>query len=534
MRYDVVVVGGGHNGLVCAAYLGRAGLRVLVLERRHIVGGACVTEEIFPGYRFTTTSMVCSLVRPDIIRTLGLHRHGFDLIPMGTSFTPFPDGRSLLLGRSEKEDHEQIAAISPRDAEVYPRFLRLMGRLADVIRPTLDMTPPGGIPSREDLAALLKSGRRFLGLSRFERSQLVKVLTASASAFLSEWFESDQMKGEYAATGSIGIWGGPSTPGTAFPIMHHSLGNMTDETGTPGVWGFVRGGMGALAEAIASAARSYGVEIRTEASVARILVHDGRTTGVVLERGEEIEAGSVASGADPHQTFVRMMDRSELPEEFAVAVERIRYTGNVAKVNLALSELPDFTALPGDGPHLSGDMQIIGEGISRIERGFREFEQGNVSSEPHMEIVLPSTVDDSLAPPGRHVASIALRFVPYHLAEGEWNDARREEVGDRVIEVLGRYAPNLPGAVIHRQVLTPKDLEDVFGLTGGSSVHGDLAADQLFFMRPVYGWARYRTPVRGLYLCGSGAHPGGGVMGAPGRNAAREIIRDRRRVALRT
>lgn len=525
MTYDAIVVGGGHNGLVCAAYLGRAGLRVLVLERRHLVGGACVTEEIFPGFRFSTTSYVCSLLRPEIVRDLHLRARGFELLPVATAFVPFPDGRSLLLGLGEREDGEQLARFSPRDAEAYPRYLHAIERLAAVVRPVLSAAPPGGLPSAADVGAYLRAARRFLQLSRAERGWLAKAITMSSGAFLSEWFESDEVKGAFAASGSIGVWGGPSTPGTAFVMLHYSLG---DVTGTPGVWGFVRGGMGGLAEALAAAARSHGVEIRTEAPVERILVRDGRAAGVVLETGEEIEARLVASGVDPKRTFLGMLDRAELPVDFAEAVERIRFTGNSAKVNLALSELPDFTALPGDGPHLRGDLQIVGSGLADLDRAFEEYRAGRVSSEPYMDIVIPSTVDDTLAPPGRHVMSIAAKYVPFSPVDGEWTEASREAFADRVIETLGRYAPSLPGAVLHRQVLVPKDYEEIYGLTGGNIVHGDMATDQLFLMRPVYGWARYRTPIRDLYLCASGAHPGGGVMGAPGRNAAREIARDLR------
>jgi phytoene dehydrogenase-like protein len=521
------VVGGGHNGLICAAYLaGEVPGGVLVLERRGIVGGACVTEEIFPGFRYTTTSQVIGLMRPQIIRDLRLREHGFDFIPMGCAFMPFPDGRHLLLGRSDEEDRAAIATFSERDAEAYPRFGRLMARLAEVVRPTLDMAPPDiAHPGPSDLLRARPIARALRRLSGFERGQFIKVLTMSAAAYLEEWFEAPQVRASLAASAVLGTWGSPRTPGTAFNLLHWEMGEMGE---VPGTWGFARGGMSGLSEAIASAARSRGAEIRTDASVARIVVEGGRATGVILEDGERIAARLVVSGADPRRTFLGMMDRSDLPGEFVHGIERFRMTGNSTKVNLALSELPDFAALPGDGPHLRGDIHILGDSPDYLERAFDDYRAGRWSSEPLINAVIPSTLDDSLAPPGKHMMSIAVRFAPYRPAAGPWDDEMREEFGDNVIRNLARYAPNLPGAILHRQVLTPLDFEEIYGMTGGSIVHGDMAADQLFSMRPVPGWAGYRTPVAGMYLCGSGAHPGGAIMGAPGRNAARTILKDRR------
>jgi phytoene dehydrogenase-like protein len=527
-RHAAVVIGGGHNGLICAAYLaGRLGGSVLVLERRDIVGGSCVTEEIYPGFRYTTTSQVLGLLRPQIIRDLRLHDHGFDFLPMACTFLPFPDGRYLLLGRSEEEDRRSLSVFSERDAETYPRFGRLLGRLADAVRPTLDRPPPdlahpgvGDVLNARPFAGALRR------LSPFERGQLVKLLTMSAAAYLEEWFESDQARVAGALSAVLGIWGSPRTPGTAFNMLHWDLGEMGE---VPGTWGFARGGMGGLAEALASAARARGADIRTGAPVARIVTEGGRARGVVLEDGERIDADVVVSGADPKRTYLGMVDRSDLPEGFVRGIERIRMTGNSAKVNLALSELPDFTALPGDGPHLRGDIHIAGGDPDYLERAFDDYRAGRWSSEPLINAVIPSTLDDSLAPPGQHMMSIAVRFAPYRPAAGPWDDASREAFGDAVVRTFARYAPNLPNAILHRQVLTPLDFEEIYGLTGGSIVHGDMATDQLFSMRPVPGWAGYRTPVAGLYLCGSGAHPGGAVMGAPGRNAATVILKDRSR-----
>ncbi len=347
-RYGAIVVGGGHNGLVCAAYLaGQVPGRVLVLERREKVGGVCVTDETFPGFRYTTAAQVLSLVRPQVIRDLRLHDHGFDFIPMTTSFAPFPDGRHLLLGLGQERDREAISAFSERDADTWPRFHRVMGRLADAIRPTLDEAPPDlARLGMRDLLRARPIARGLRRLSRFERGQLVKVLTMSSAAFVDEWFESGELKATLAASGTIGLWGSPRTPGTAFVLMHYGLGEMGDE---PGTWGFARGGMGRFAEALESAARSRGAEIRTGAQVARVLVGDGRARGVVLTDGEELEADVVVSGADPKRTFLGLVEPSALPEDFLRGIERFRTTGNSAKVNLALSELPDFTALPGDG-----------------------------------------------------------------------------------------------------------------------------------------------------------------------------------------
>ena len=522
-RFDVIIVGGGHNGLVAAAYLAAAGRSVLVVERRPILGGACVTESIGPGYRCSTTSYVCSLLRPEIIRELDLASHGFELLPCDTSFIPFSDGRHLLLGLGEEEDAEQISRFSAHDADAYPRFEEALGRLADFLRPTLAMTPPDmGAPGLAGLWKLLGLGGRLQRMDPADRALLVKVMTMSIADLLDEWFESPQLKAMLAATGTIGIYGSPRTPGTACVLLHHGLG---EANGEPGAWGFARGGMGAISEALASAARARGANLRTDAPVERILVADGAAVWVRLESGEEIHARVVASNADPRRTFLGLLEASALPEDFRTAMQNFRSRGNSGKVHLALSELPDFTALPGDGPHLRGTLQIAGDAPTYLEDAFRDYEVGRPSARPYMEITLPSTVDDSLCPAGHHVMSISVKYLPFELAEGDW-ESRRQELAARVVDTLAEYAPNLPGAVLHRHVVTPADLESVYGLSGGTVFHGDMATDQLFSMRPLFGWANYRTPVRNLYLCGAGSHPGGGVMGAAGRNAAREIRKD--------
>lgn len=525
-RYDALIVGAGHNGLVAAAYLAGAGLRTLVLERRPLVGGACVTEELIPGHRFSTASYVCSLLRPEIIADLALHEHGFEMLPCRTSFTVFPDGRALLLGLGADEDAREIARYSNNDARAYPRFNAALARLADLIRPTLAMTPPDpAAPGMGDLVRLLRLGNRFRRLPRPDQTLLTKMMTMSCAALLDEWFESSALKASLAPTSTIGTYGSPRTPGTAFILLHYYLG---EANGTPGSWGFVRGGMGGLAEALAAAARSRGAEIRVDGAVEHILVKGASARGVVLESGEEIEGRVIVSNADPKRTFLRLVDRADLPPEFVRGIETFRCAGNSAKINLAVSELPDFTALPGDGPHLRGSIQICGADESYLEAAFDDFKAGRPSRRPFLEVTIPSTVDGTLAPAGHHVMSMSMKFVPYRPATGDW-ESRREELGDLAIDTLAACAPNLRRSILFRQILTPRDLEERFGLTGGNIGHGDMALDQLFAMRPLLGWARYRTPIDGLYLCGAGTHPGGGVMGACGRNAAREILVDLRR-----
>ena len=530
--YDVIVVGGGHNGLVTGAYLADRGLQVLVVERRERLGGASVTEEPWPGYKVSTAAYVVSLLRPEVTRELDLKRHGLVVYPQDPPyFQPYPDGRYLMIWNDPAKTREEIRKFSTRDADVYEDYESALNRLAEFVEPLLSMTPPDPTSSRaRDLFGLLRAARLARGLKRDLFSE-VEILVSSAKDFLDSWFESDELKALLCGQAVIGTFAGPRTPGTAYVLFHHVMGEVD---GMRGCWGVVRGGMGRISEAIASAARERGVVTRCDAPVERILVRHGRADGVVLAGGEELRSRIVVSNADPKVTFLKLLDAErDLPPEFVRAVERFKTTGSSVKINYALAELPDFTALAGSrpGPQHAGTIDIC-PSLDYMERAFDEAKYGRWSSEPFIEAVIPSVYDDSLAPPGRHILSAFCQFGPYHLAEGDWQ-TEKEKFGDRVTELLTRHAPNFRNAVLHRQVLSPVDLERQFALTHGNIFQGDMTLDQLFFMRPVPGWANYRTPIRGLYLCGACTHPGGGVMGAAGRNAAREILRDLGRGGLR-
>jgi phytoene dehydrogenase-like protein len=521
-RYDAIVVGAGHNGLVTAAYLARAGLRVLVLERREVVGGACVTEETFRGFKVSTAAYVNSLFRGEIVRDLRLAEHGFRVLPRDpSSFTPYPDGRTLLLGPDAAMTRREIAKFSARDAERYPHYEAMLERVADVIEPTLTMTPPDVLrPGLGDARKLLSLGRAFRRLGP-AAGEAVEILTGPARTILDRWFESEQLKATLATDAIIGAMASPSMPGTAYVLFHHVMGE-TD--GKRGVWGYVQGGMGALSGAIAAAARAHGAEIRCGAEVARILARDGRVRGVALAGGDELHAPIVASNADAHVTFKRLLDPGLLPAEFVAAVDRIGYESASLKINVALAELPSFDALPGTapGPQHRGTIHICPD-QDYIERAYDDAKYGRPSAHPILECTIPSVVDPTVAPPGRHLMSMFVQYAPYALRETDW-DAQRDAFADRCFDVLDQYAPNFKRSVLERQVLTPVDIERVFNLTGGNIFQGAMTPSQLFAFRPVPGWAGYRTPIAGLYLCGSAAHPGGGVMGAAGMNAAREIL----------
>jgi len=524
---DVIIVGAGHNGLVTAAYLARAGQRVLVLEARDRVGGACTTEEPWPGFRVSTAAYVVSLLRPEIVRDLELARHGYALLPRSpSSFTPFPDGRSLLMGPDPALNRREVGKFSRRDAERLPEYEAMLLRIAAAIEPTLLETPPDPFSRRlPDLWRLGRIGLRFLRLGA-DGPRALEVLTAPARAILDRWFESDEVKATLATDAIIGAMASPSTPGTAYVLFHHVMGECN---GARGVWGYVRGGMGTLSEALAAAARARGAEIRCDARVAKVLVREGRARGVVLADGRELPAERVVSCADATVTLLGLVGAEHLPAEVAEAVRGIDYASASLKINLALSALPDFTALPGaaPGPQHRGTIHLC-PSLEYMERAFDDARAGRPSAEPIIEATIPSVVDPSVAPPGRHLMSMFVQYAPYRLAEGSW-EAERERFADRCVALMDRYAPGFAASVLHREVLAPPDLERRFGLTGGNIFQGAMPLSQLFSMRPIPGWADYRTPVAGLYLCGAATHPGGGVMGACGMNAAREILADVKR-----
>lgn len=521
-RYDAIVIGGGHNGLVHAAYLARAGKKVLVLERRHVLGGAAVTEEIFPGFKFSVCSYVVSLLRPEIIRDLDLPRHGLEILPLDGTFTPMLNGDYLWRVNDHAKTRREIARHSALDAEAYEEYGKAMVEQGRFVKPILGMAPPD--PSRLSLDALKKLlflGRRFRDLPEPDQHNQVQLMTMSAVDFLDQWFETDVLKATMSASGIIGTFLGVRSPGTAYVLLHHYMGEID---GAFRSWGFSRGGTGAISNAIAGAAREAGAEIRTEAPIARILVKNGRATGVALENGDELRASVVSSSVDPRRTFIGMMEPGLLPEDFIEQVKRYKFRGSSGKVNLALGALPDFKCLPGPGPHLRGAISIS-PSVDYMERAYDDAKYGRYSRRPYIDCVIPSLTDPSVAPPGQHVMSCFVQYAPYHLKEGNW-DEQREAFGDNVIDTLAEHASNVKNIILGRQVLTPLDLEREFGLTEGNIFQGELSLEQLFFLRPVPGWAQYRTPIQGLYLCGSAAHPGGGIMGAPGRLAALEVLKD--------
>jgi phytoene dehydrogenase-like protein len=526
--YDAVVIGGGHNGLTTAAYLARAGKKVLVLERRHVLGGAAVTEEVFPGFHFSVCSYVVSLLRPEIIRELDLPRHGLEILPLDGTFTPMPNGDYLWRVNDHYKTRREIARHSRRDAEAYDEYGKAMIEMGRFVKPILSMTPAD--PTSRDfmgLLDLLRLGKRFRDLSPGDRYNQVQLMSMSAVDFLDQWFETDVLKATMSASGIIGTFLGVRSPGTAYVLLHHYMG---DIDGAYRSWGFARGGTGAISNAIAGAAREAGVEIRTQAPIAKIATKNGKASGVVLESGEEISARVVCSSVDPRLTFTRMLDPKKLPDDFVEDIERYKYRGSSGKVNLALDGLPEFKCLPGTGAHLRGAISIS-PSVDYMEKAYDDAKYGQFSRRPYIDIVIPSLTDPSVAPPGKHVMSCFVQYAPYNL-KGNW-DEQRDAFGDTVVDTIAEHAPNLKKIIRHRQVLTPLDIEREFGLSEGNIFQGELTLEQLFFLRPAPGWAQYTTPVRNLYMCGSATHPGGGIMGAPGRNAAVRLLSDWKRGKVR-
>lgn len=526
--YDAIVVGAGHNGLTAASYLARAGLKTLVLERREIVGGCCVTEEIAPGCRASTTSYIASMLRPEVIRELRLAEFGLRMVPCDPALqVPFPDGHVVPWWSDRARAVQEFRKISEKDAARFVRVDDQLKKLARYLQPFF-MEPPPEVDTRslQGWSDLLRVGKRFRGITNNEIAQLVSFLTGSLGEFLDKNYETEKMKTMFLANNVYGKHGGPYQPGTAIGLLFHLLSGGEHEL--QGFYGHVMGGMGAITQALADSGKKLGVEIRTNAPVARVDSRNNVVRGVTLEDGTEVRARAVFSNADPKRTFLKMVDARELPEAFVGAIRGIKMAGPCAKVNMVLGEEPRFTGTPASASAQERSLFTLVPSLEFAERCYDTAKFGQIPEELWIDCVIASNADDSLAPPGKHVMTCFVQYVPYKLREGSW-DEKRELLGDRVVKKIAEYAPNVPTAILARQVLTPLDLERTYGLTEGNIFHGDLNLDQLFFMRPVPGWSQYRTPIQGLYLCGAGAHPGGGVTGAPGRNAAYQALRDRKR-----
>jgi len=534
-RFDAVILGGGHNGLTCAAYLAGAGLSVCVVERRDVLGGAAVTEEFHPGFRNSTASYTVSLLDPQVIRDLHLAEHGLTISERPfANFLPLPDGRYLKVGGGVAATQAEVSKFSVADAQALPEYYAMLERVADVLREILPVTPPNiRAGNAADLAAIVdmfKVGKRFRALSLPERRDLLDLFTKSAGDLLDRWFESAPIKAAFGFDAVVGNFASPYAPGSAYVLLHHVFGEVN---GKRGQWGHARGGMGAITQAMVKECAARGVTLRTRAPVARVLVKAGRAAGVELEDGTLIEGARVVANVNPKLLFDRLVDPEHVDADFRARIAAYRCGSGTFRMNVALSALPDFTALPGSNAqshHSSGI--VMAPSLAYMERAYFDARTLGWSKAPIVEILIPSTVDDTLAPAGMHVASLFCQHANPRLEEAlpgrTWDDVR-DEVADVMIDTVNGFAPNFRASVLGRRILSPLDLERDFGLIGGDIFHGALSLDQLFAARPVLGNANYRMPVRGLYLCGAGAHPGGGVTGIPGRNAAREILRDIRR-----
>jgi phytoene dehydrogenase-like protein len=523
---DVVIVGGGHNGLACAAYLAKAGLDVVVVEKRDMVGGAATTEEPWPGYHVSSASYVVSLMPPRIVRELDLKRHGYEVsIVTPDYFVPFPDGTSLTLWGDVSRDSAAIAGFSERDANAYVEFDRYFDHAARLLKDLMFVVPPN-INVRE-LPKWAATAGKFRKWSGRDVHEVVRLFTMSAADFLDEWFEDDRVKGALATQAIIGAWAGPMTPGSAYVLMHHWIGEID---GHAGAWGWVKGGMGGVSQAMARSAESAGAEIRTDAEVDRIAINaSGRAVGVALLDGTLIRSQRVVSSAHPVTTYLSLIGTERLPGDVVRDVERYRTRSGSVKLNVALSELPEFPSWEQE-TSLHRGLIANSPSIEYLERAWDDAKYGRMSEHPYVEVVFPTAHEpEGLAPDGKHLMLGFAQYGPYELAEGSWDDGGRDEFARRVFDGLGEYAPKLKDSIEQVEVLAPKDIEDRFGLVGGNIMQGELAPDQLFGFRPITGYGDYRTPVGGMYLCGSGTHPGGGVMGVPGRNAASVVLRDHKR-----
>ena len=518
-KYDAIVVGGGHNGLTAAAYLARAGKKVLVLERRHVLGGAAVTEEIFPGFKFSVCSYVVSLMKPNVMRELMLPRFGLKLLPLESTFTPL-ENDYLLRTSDANQTYREISRHSIKDAETYMRFGPRMGQIGMAVRPILETIAPNAIrPSLSDISNLNSLLKHFKTLSLDQLEYLTKLMTMSSADFLDEWFEFEPLKATMSASGIIGTFMGPRSPGSAYVMLHHYMG---DIDGAFRAWGFQKGGTGEVSMAIARSAEHFGAKIITKAAVEKVIVKSGRAVGVALENGDEYQSDMVISGLDPKLSFLKLVDESDLPSDFLQSIKNFRIRGSSGKVNLALDGLPNFTCLPGDGHHLRGAISIS-PNYDHLERAYDDAKYGSFSQKPFMDIILPSVLDPEMAPPGKHVMSCFVQYAPYDI-KGGWNNEKREAFGDAVVNTLAQYAPNIKDIILHRQVLSPMDLENTFGLTEGNIFHGELTIQQLFSLRPAAKWANYTSPIKNYFQCGSGTHPGGGITGSPGEMAAKKIL----------
>jgi phytoene dehydrogenase-like protein len=531
--YDAIIIGAGHNGLTAAAYLSRAGFSTLVVERREIVGGCCVTEEIAPGCRASTTSYIASMLRPTIIRDLDLGAHGLRMVLCDPGLlVPFSDGQVLPWWADQERAVAEFRKVWPRDADTFVRVDGQLKKLARYLQPFFLEPPPD--PGRQGAAGwfeLLRFGKRFHGMKGEEIAQLVSFLTGSLGDFLDRNYESEKIKTMFLANNVYGKHGGPYDAGSASGLLFHLLSGGDGEN--QGFYGHVIGGMGAITQALASACRNWGAEILTSAPVAKIDVRDGRAKGVILEDGAELSGRIILSNADPKRTFLGLVDQRELPTDFRRAIAGIKMDGPCAKVNFVLSEEPRVNGMPCDFTASQRSLFTLVPSLEFAERCYDIAKFGEIPEQLWVDCVVASNVDSTLAPQGKHIMTTFVQYVPYKLRQGTW-DEKRELLGDRVVKKIAEYAPNVPNSIVARQVLTPLDLERTYGLTEGNIFHGDLSLEQLFFMRPLAGWAQYRTPIEGLYLCGAGAHPGGGVTGAPGYNAAHRVLRDCRRGKIKT